>query len=132
VASAGPAATPSAEWRRLDVLGREPELLRNYARLSERKTDLLLAFPFRQEETVAVQLPEAWQVLEQPPDRVIESPFGRFEFSVKSGGEKVTARAQLELFRHRITAKEYPEFRKFCLAVDALVGQPLVVGKSAP
>ena len=41
----------------LRPLGRHPDLLRNFARLSQRRYDLILGFPWRNQEKVTVHLP---------------------------------------------------------------------------
>jgi tetratricopeptide (TPR) repeat protein len=121
----------------LRPLGREPDLLTSYARLSQRRHDLVLGFPFRNVERVTVRLPQGLRVRHTPEGKEVRSPFGRFELRVSRGGsgpgsghdgEEITVSAELQVDRHRITKADYPAFRRFCAEVDSLVAQELVVG----
>jgi hypothetical protein len=112
----------------MPVLGREPDMLRNYARLSTRKHDLILGYPWHQEDRVILELPKGWKVKELPPARTLESPMGRFTLQVEPKGSTVTVVSTLEVKLHRITPADYAAFREFCRSIDELVGQELTVG----
>ena len=108
-------------------LGREPDMLRSYARLSERRFDLVLGYPWRQEERVTVRLPPGYQARRLPESRVAEAPFGRFTITAESHGLEVVVVSTLQVDRHRIAQADYAAFRKFCAEIDAAVAQDLVV-----
>ncbi|MCS6915295.1 MAG: DUF3857 domain-containing protein [Myxococcales bacterium] len=116
----------------LRPLGRDPELLRNFARLSRRSHDLILGFPWRSIEVVKLQLPPGLQPKRLPVAQRLESPFGRFWLEVASQrsrqGIEVVITADLQVERHRIARADYEAFRRFCTEVDAAVAQELVVG----
>ncbi len=113
----------------MPALGREADLLRSYARLSSRKHDLVLGFPWRQEDRVTVALPPGFAVKRLPEARSVAAPFGRFTLTATEKGGAVEVVAALEVDRHRIAREDYPAFRRFCADVDAAIGQELVVGK---
>jgi len=124
------------DWARPDggelvmpALGREADMLRSYARLSSRKHDLVLGFPWRQEDRVTVTVPAGLSVKRLPEARTVEAPFGRFTLTAQQKGADVEVVGALEVDRHRIAREDYAAFRRFCADVDAAIGQELVVGK---
>lgn len=135
-----PQAEPGAEPARggttalvLRSLGRDPDLARSFARLSQRRYDLILGFPWTNQEEVVVRLPASMLVRRLPETRHLESPFGRFDFSVEQrragAATEVAVKAELRIDRHRIAVADYPAFRRFCSEVDSAVAQELVVGR---
>jgi Tfp pilus assembly protein PilF len=112
----------------MPILGREPDMLRNYARLSGRKHDLILGYPWRQEDRVTLELPRGWKVKELPEARTLESPMGRFTLQAELKGASVVVTSTLEVGRHRIAPADYAAFREFCRNIDELVGQELTFG----
>ena len=115
----------------MPALGREADMLRNYARLSSRQFDLIVGYPWHQEERVAVRLPSGWSAVRLPEARKLESPFGKFTFAAERRGAEVVVTAALEVTRHRIARADYAAFRAFCAAIDAAVSQELVVSGPA-
>jgi hypothetical protein len=113
----------------LPALGREADMLRSYARLSSRKHDLVLGFPWRQEDRIVVTPPPGMSVKRLPEARTVEAPFGRFTLTAQQKGAAVEVVGALEVDRHRIAREDYAAFRKFCADVDAAIGQELVLGK---
>lgn len=113
----------------MPALGREADMLRSYARLSSRKHDLVLGFPWQQEDRVTVTLPAGMRAVRLPEPRTVQAPFGRFTLTAAQKSGSVEVVAALEVDRHRIAQKDYPAFRRFCADVDAAVAQELVVGK---
>lgn len=112
----------------LRALGREPDLLRSFARLSGRKYDLILGFPWVNQEQVTLNLPAGLTARRLPEPRQLTSPFGRFDLTVMRSGRQVVVKGLLRIDRHRITRAEYAAFRRFCTDVDSAVAQELVVG----
>ncbi len=113
----------------MPALGREPDMLRSYARLSTRKYDLVLGYKWRQEERVTVNLPPGFRARRLPEPRTVETPFGKFTLTAEERGNEVAVTGILEVDRHRIRRADYPAFRRFCAAVDDAVGQDLVLGR---
>ncbi|HEX9103166.1 MAG TPA: DUF3857 domain-containing protein, partial [Polyangia bacterium] len=126
---ARPEATHDGGELVMPALGREADMLRSYARLSSRKHDLVLGFPWRQEDRVTVTLPAGLVVKRLPEARTVEAPFGRFTLTAQERGGTVEVVGALEVDRHRIAREDYAAFRRFCADVDAAIGQELVVGK---
>jgi tetratricopeptide (TPR) repeat protein len=116
----------------LPALGREADMLRSYARLSSRKHDLVLGYPWRQEERVVVTLPPGYSPRRLPESRTAQAPFGTFQITVEAKAGQVVVTATLEVKRHRIAQADYAAFRSFCAEVDAAVAQNLVLGKDGP
>ncbi len=112
----------------LRPLGREPELLRSFARLSQRKYDLILGYPWENHEQVVLSLPAGMVARRLPEPRHFSSPFGRFDLSVGRNGNQLTIKGVLRIDRHRIDRDDYAAFRRFCADVDSAVAQELVVG----
>lgn len=112
----------------LRPLGRDADLLRNYARLSQRRHDLILGFPWVNQEQVTLTLPASLHVRRLPEARHIRSAFGQFEMIATQSGNTVVVKALLRIDRHRVQKDEYAEFRRFCTEVDSAVTQELVVG----
>src|SRR5207244_13367715 len=67
----------------MPALGREGELLRSYARLSQRTQELLLGYPWEQTERVGIALPKGYAPRRLPEARTLSSPFGTFSVSVE-------------------------------------------------
>lgn len=113
----------------LPAIGREADMLRSYARLSARQYDLVLGFPWRQDDKVTVALPAGLTVKRLPEPRTVEAPFGRFTLTAKEVAGAVEVDAALQVDRHRISREDYGAFRRFCADVDAALGQDVVIGK---
>lgn len=113
----------------LRPLGRDADLLRNYARLSSRRYDLILGFPWTNLEQVTLTLPPGLAVRRLPEARRLTTPFGQFELAVQQAGSTLTVKATLRVDRHRVSREEYPAFRRFCTEVDSAVTQELVLGR---
>jgi hypothetical protein len=122
-------ARPEGDSLILPVLGREPDMLRSYARLSSRTHPLVLGYPWRQEEKITVTLAAGLKVQRLPEPRTVEAPFGRFTLSVSQRGAAVETVGVVQIDRHRIAKSDYAAWRKFCADVDAAVSQELVVGR---
>jgi transglutaminase-like putative cysteine protease len=112
----------------MPAIGREADMLRSYARLSSRQHDLMLGFPWRQEDRVTVTLPAGLAIKRLPETRTVAAPFGRFTLAAQKRDGAVEVTSALEIDRHRIAREDYAAFRRFCADVDAALGQDLVIG----
>ena len=114
----------------MPALGREADMLRSYARLSSRKHDLVLGFPWRQEDRVTVTLPRGLRGrsgARGAHGRGAVRPLhadGDAEGRHRRGGGGARGRSP----SHRARGLRRRSAR-FCADVDAAVGQELVVGK---
>jgi cellulose synthase operon protein C len=115
----------------LAVTVRDADFSRTYARLSERKEDLVIAYPWQHDEELVFRLPPGWEVADLPAARAVESPFGRFDLSVDAerAGE-VRVRSLLDVTRHRIVPADYPRFRAFLGAIDAALAGHIAIRKA--
>ena len=104
-------------------------MLRNYARLSQRQHDLVIGYPWTQDERVVTRLPDGWTVGRLPAARDVRSAFGRFTLTAAASadGKEVSVTAHLTVDRHRVARADYPAFREFCAQVDAAVAEELIV-----
>ena len=105
----------------LPVSSRPPEYLRSYARLSSRRTDLLLAYPWQHEETLTFALPEGISVARLPAPTALSTSFGQFDFQAQltPDNRSVVVTTRLDIKQHRFTPAAYPEFRKFLGSVES-------------
>jgi transglutaminase-like putative cysteine protease/tetratricopeptide (TPR) repeat protein len=113
----------------MPALGRDADMLRSYARLSTRRHDLVLGYPWLQDEKVTISLPPGFVVRRLPEARTVETPFAKLVMKAEARGSQVVVSATLQVDRHRIATKDYAAFRKFCADVDAAVSQELVIAK---
>ena len=116
----------------LPVSGRDPDFVRTYARLSARRQDLVLAYPWQHDEELTYHLPPGWRLLPgglgRDAAREIASAFGRFHLDVSADGDVVRVRSFLDVARARIAPDEYPRFRAFLGEIDAAIAERLIVG----
>jgi hypothetical protein len=122
-------ARPDGDALLMPALGREADMLRSYARLSERRWDLVLGYPWRQEERVTLTLPAGWAARRLPEPRTVAAPFGKFEIKAEAHGNEILVTATLQVDRHRIAVADYAAFRRFCAEVDAAVAQDLAIAR---
>ncbi len=118
----------------LPVSSRDPDFVRSYARLSARRWDLVLGYPWQHEDELVYQLPDGWRVSRVPAKRSEQGVFGRFalDVAVESGGRAVRIRTVVDVDRARVSPSEYGAFRRFLGSVDAALGERLVIEKEDP
>jgi hypothetical protein len=118
----------------LPVTGRDADFVRTYARLSARRQELVLGYPWEHDEELIYRLPPGWVLATgaAPARRLIEGPFGRFSLEVEIDGAVLRVRSSLNVTRARISADEYGRFRAFLLEVDAALGSPIGVAAPSP
>ena len=113
---------------RLAMGTHEIDLARTYARLSDRDSPLVLGYPWQHQEQIAYQLPPRFAVTHLPTSRRIDSPFGHFDLRVQeldgsAGSPTVVVTGALDVERDRISAAEYPAFRRFLAEVDSAMAE---------
>jgi hypothetical protein len=116
----------------LPVTGRDADFVRTYARLSARRQELVLGYPWQHDEELSYRLPPGWHLTagSPPARRNIEGPFGKFSLDVEIDGSVLRIRSSLNVDRARIPADDYARFRAFLMEVDAALGSP--IGVSPP
>jgi hypothetical protein len=127
VVTAPMVARADGDGRVLRLGARESELTRAYARLSQRRFDLLLGYPWSQQEELLYQLPPGWKVRSLPGPRGIKSRHGEFRLAVEQRAGAVLVKYDLTIRRHRFTRAEYQELRGFLGEVDAVLNQGVVL-----
>ena len=117
----------------LAVTVRDADFSRTYARLSERKEDLIIAYPWQHDEELVFHLPPHWEVASTPASRTTTSPFGTFRLEISSehAGE-VRVHSLLDVTRHRIQPADYPRFRAFLSDIDAALAGRISIRRAAP
>jgi hypothetical protein len=117
-------------WR-LPIAAREPDMVRSYARLSTRRHDFVLGYPFVHEEQLRFELPAGLSIAALPAQATqqMSSPFGRFALEVTAvdGGRAVKVSSRTEISKPRITPLEYAAFRAFLGQLDAALRQSVVL-----
>jgi tetratricopeptide (TPR) repeat protein/transglutaminase-like putative cysteine protease len=124
------------DWGHLDgdgltlpAVAREADMQRSYARLSSRKLDLVLGFPWQQRDHVVYELPAGMKVKRLPEARKVQARFGSFSIAAREHDGRVEVDALLSVEKHRIAREDYEAFRRFCADVDAALGQSIVIAK---
>jgi tetratricopeptide (TPR) repeat protein/transglutaminase-like putative cysteine protease len=131
------------------VRGRAPRLLREeggtfslsvtpserlgpaYGSLTQRRLDVDIgAFPSL-DETYVVYTPPGYDVLSAPVASKLESPFGSYSVELSQEPGKLNVHSRLQLAVSHVEPQRYPEFRRFCQAVDLAFDQRLVLGAHA-
>jgi transglutaminase-like putative cysteine protease len=115
----------------LPVSAREPDFVRSYARLSRRRHELQVAYPWQHDEELIFRVPDGWKVAGTPGARHEQNAFGRFdlEAAVSGDGREVRVKSVVDVQKFRISPDEYPAFRRFLGAIDAALGERVVVRK---
>ena len=108
------------------MTGRDADFVRTYARLSARRQELVLGYPWQHDEELSYRLPSGWRLAAGAPParRVIDGPFGRFSLEVELDGSVLRVRSSLNVIRARISADDYPKFRAFLQRGRRRAGQP--------
>jgi len=111
---------------------REVDLARTYARLSARRSALVLAYPWQHAEEIDYRFPAGFELTHVPASRRIDSPFGQFDLRVERlGPGEVRVTGTLDVQRDRVSAEEYPAFRRFLASVDSMMAEKITAGPAA-
>ncbi len=101
----------------------EAQLVRTYARTSERRQDMDLGGTWEIVEHLTTELPASFRAQALPQPAHIESDFGRLDLTVELAGRNLVVDKRLSFRRDRVGRAEYGRFREFCRAVDAALEQ---------
>lgn len=105
----------------------QSRLTPQYAALSSRTQDVRIAGFSTQVQRVSLKLPKGAKVEAAPPAAEVKSRFGSYRVSYEQDGQTIVVESALSLDVDRVTPKDYPEFRRFCVAADQALGHRLVV-----
>jgi hypothetical protein len=113
----------------LPVAVREADFARTYARLSTRKQDLVIAYPWQHDEEIVYKLPAGWSLRAGEARKEVSSPFGRLTVEVTAApGGLVRVHTLLDVTRSRIPPGEYAAFRAFLGDIDSAFAERIGVG----
>ncbi len=127
---------PHLGWRggedhmELPIAARDADFARAYARLSTRRTELVIAYPWQHDEELVYALPAGWRAARLPSERSLETSFGTFRLQVTAvGAREVRVISRLDVRSHRVAPTDYAAFRRFLGDVDAALGERIVLRK---
>jgi len=92
------------------------------ASLSERRHPLVLQLPILRREEVSIQAPPEWKI--DRPARRLSTSWGRVDETIENIEGQQQSTLILEIPAVTVMPEDYPEFARFCRAVDELVSRP--------
>ena len=93
------------------------------ASLSERRQPLILQLPILRREEVTIQPPPGWAAHRRPARRLSTS-WGHVDETVETIGGRRSSTLVLEIPAVTVMPENYPEFARFCRAIDELISRP--------
>jgi hypothetical protein len=99
------------------------------APLPERHFPLVLQLPLLRRFEVVIVPPDGW-TLDRPPRR-LQSRWGTVDESLENSNGEIRSVLTLSLPAQTVSPDEYPEFARFCQAVDELTSRPPMLRPSA-
>jgi hypothetical protein len=95
------------------------------AALPSRRFPLVMPVPVLQLSELTIDAPDGTTVSRRP--RRIETRWGKVEETIESDGRRQRSVLRLELPAQTVAPEDYPEFARFCHAVDELLSRPPVI-----
>lgn len=112
-------ARKTAEGYRIQTVLLPGMLSRRFATQRERQHDMMLGMPLSRSTRAQVILPEGATLLNQPKPLDIKHDFAYFTRTVTPADAGVVIETTLCLTVRRLSAEDYPAFRRFCNQVDS-------------
>ena len=100
------------------------------ASLPLRRFPLVLRLPVLQRLELEIELPAGW-VIDRAPRR-IEAVWGEVDEELEVDGRRVRSALYLRLGAQVVDPESYPEFVRFCHAIDELGSRPPVAQRESP
>ncbi len=97
-------------------------LVPSLASLPQRKYPLSLDLPISERVELVLRLPPGWTVDRLP--RRLEADWGSVSETLEVDGDRYQSVLMLRVPARTVPPEEYPEFARFCRAVDELSGRP--------
>ncbi len=94
------------------------------ASLSTRRFPLVLQLPVLRHHETVFRPPTGW--IMDRVERKLVSRWGSVEEHLEQTGDDIRSVVSLEVFATRVAPDDYPEFARFCRAIDELLGRPPV------
>ncbi|MBC7171320.1 MAG: hypothetical protein H5U40_02775, partial [Polyangiaceae bacterium] len=130
------AAVPQLAQRSGETLQVAPSALegltRAFARTPSRRHPVELGAATSYVERRTIRLPDGARVTQLPDGGEARSPFGSLVVRFTARGSEIIVTTELSMERDRVAASEYPEFRRWTEAADALLRQRITVETAAP
>jgi len=103
--------------------------IHRYIQYPERNHDLVISFPIQEEDTCEIIVPARYSHAEVMKKHELTSSFGSAEILIikKRGELKMSIQKSVRLRSHIIKAQVYPEFLNFCMELNKLESQSLVL-----
>jgi hypothetical protein len=98
------------------------------AALPTRRYPLIMPVPVLQRNELTIEIPDGWTIDDRP--RKIETRWGSVIETVEWDGRRRTSILELELPAQTVAPDEYPEFARFCHAVDELNSRPPILTRT--
>lgn len=98
------------------------------ASLPTRRFDLIMPVPVMQRNELVITAPDGWVVDQRP--RKIERPWGSVVEKIDRVDGRHRSVLRLELPAQTVAPGEYPDFARFCHAVDELASRPPVLSRT--
>lgn len=92
------------------------------ASLPQRRYPLVLALGFSQRLILELTVPPGWTVQRQP--RLLEARWGSVDETLTRDGDVIRSLLAIEIPPQTVAPEDYPEFARFCHAVDELASRP--------
>ncbi len=92
------------------------------ASLPQRRFPLVLQLPISQRHELVLELPSGWTMDRGP--RLLEARWGSVREELEITDGRVHSVLRLEIPAQVVAPEEYPEFARFCHAVDELMSRP--------
>jgi hypothetical protein len=97
------------------------------AALPTRRYSLIMPVPVLQRNELIIDVPEGWTIADTP--RRVEARWGSVEETIERDGRRHRSVLRLELPAQTVAPDDYPEFARFCHAVDELNSRPPVLSR---
>jgi hypothetical protein len=95
------------------------------AALPTRQFPLIMPVPVLQRNELVIDIPEGWTI--DRPARRVESRWGSLIETLEREGQRLKSVVRLQLPAQTVSPEEYPEFARFCHALDELNSRPPVM-----
>jgi transglutaminase-like putative cysteine protease len=108
-------------------IGRREHMVRDYAPTTERALDIRVPAQWTEQDEWTVHVPVGAKITNAPVSTNGASPFGTYSLVVEIGATTMHVKTAIALTRTRVTAIEYPAFRKWCELIDSALGERATV-----
>jgi hypothetical protein len=99
------------------------------AALPTRRYPLIMPVPVLQRNELTIEVPDGWTIDDRP--RKLETRWGSVVETIAWNGRRHTSVLELELPAQTVAPDEYPEFARFCHAVDELNFRPPILTRKS-